>query len=65
MIICIGMKTRRKPGPAPDHERDKRVYELRKKGLTYREISILTKENIKNVYMRYKRALVSYPQVDA
>lgn len=55
-------KTRFKPGPKPQYDKDKKVLILRAKGLFFREIARVMREDVSNTYRRYKRALSGYPQ---
>jgi len=50
------------PGPKPNKKLDDKVFALRGKGLTFKQIALLTGKSINNVYRRYKRALKSYTQ---
>lgn len=45
------------PSSKPDLKKDKKVLALRNKGLSYREIGKIVEEDVKNVYIRYKRAV--------
>lgn len=50
---------KRKGTNKPDVKRDKEVLAFRKKKLTFRQIGILTNQDVKSVYFRYKRALAT------
>lgn len=51
-----------KRGFQPDWEKDKKVLAYKKKKLSFREIGKIMELDVKNVYLRYQRALVTYPQ---
>lgn len=48
---------KKKRGPKPDVVKDKKVWELRKKELSFREISRVMGEGVSVVYDRYARVL--------
>lgn len=48
-----------KRGPVPDIKKDREVLKLKNSGLSFRQISAKTGEDLKNVWTRHQRALVS------
>ena len=46
-----------KTGPKPNFKKDKKVKELKQKGLSFRQIAKLLDEDVKNIYIRYKRVV--------
>lgn len=52
-----------KRGPVPDVKKDREVLKYRNDGKSYRWIAKETGQDVKNVYLRHKRALSSYTQV--
>ncbi len=46
-----------KRGPKPDHKADLKVASLKMENKTFRQIAMITGEDVKNVHLRYKRVV--------